>query len=73
LEALSEIPSFSKFVLTIDMQLDLTDCEEDVFFPFLEFSINFFCVLKVLDSLSTFPLLGSPDLDLFATSLNTVI
>jgi hypothetical protein len=56
LEALSEIPSFSKFFLTIDMQLDLTDCEEDVFFPFLEFSINFFCVLKVLDSLSTFPL-----------------
>jgi hypothetical protein len=33
LKALSEIPSFSKFVLTIDMQLDLTDCEEDVFFP----------------------------------------
>jgi hypothetical protein len=28
LEALSEIPSFSKFFLTIDMQLDLTDCEE---------------------------------------------
>jgi hypothetical protein len=44
LEALSEIPSFSKFFLTIDMQLDLTDCEEDVFFPFLEFSLSFCCV-----------------------------
>jgi hypothetical protein len=44
LEALSEIPSFSKFVLTIDMQLDLSDCEEDVFFPFLEFSLIFCCV-----------------------------
>jgi hypothetical protein len=31
LEALSEIPSFFKFFLTIGMQLDLTDCEEDVF------------------------------------------
>jgi hypothetical protein len=56
LEALSEIPSFSNFFLTIDMQLDLTDCEEDAFFPFLEFSINCFCVLKILDSLSIFPL-----------------
>jgi hypothetical protein len=44
LEALSEIPSFSKFVLTIDMQLDLTDCEDDVFFPFLEFSLIVCCV-----------------------------
>jgi hypothetical protein len=33
LEALSEIPSFSKFALTIDMHLDLTECKEDVFFP----------------------------------------
>jgi hypothetical protein len=41
LEALSEIPSFSKFVLTIDMQLDLTDCEEDVFFSIPGILIKF--------------------------------